>query len=152
MFTQSLYPGGPLESVRYRNTRAVVRWLTELLKRREEPVYLVPSSNGEYLHVNIVGDPERLEVGDRAYFYDDWRDRQLAIHAAIRLPDFPRCTVKGHEHGLTYNRTVVQGPTGKKAYELECPSGRYRFLFIETVWAEHGKMARYSRPRYGWRN
>lgn len=66
------------------------------------------------------------------------------------LPDFPPCTVRGHDHPLTYLHTTVQKQTGDEGHMLECPTGAYRFFYLAPVWAALGTMARYSRPRYGW--
>lgn len=66
-------------------------------------------------------------------------------------PPFPPCLVRGHTHPLGYLYTVVQDGTGQRARMLECPSGRYRFFFIEEAYARTGRMIRYTQPRWGWK-
>jgi hypothetical protein len=65
-------------------------------------------------------------------------------------PSFPACQVKGHDHPLTAVFTVTQQGTGQVAYMLECPTGRYRFFYIDEVWQRLHTMMRHARPRYGW--
>lgn len=75
------------------------------------------------------------------------------MSSASDQPVFPSCPVRGHdEHALSLNRILTQDGTGAKGYELECPTGRYRFLFLPPVWERMHAMARYSRPRFGWKD
>ena len=76
----------------------------------------------------------------------------IITERAAGLPVFPPCQVRGHDHPLAYLWTVVQDGTGQRARMLECPTGRYRFFFIEAVWERIGQMARFTRPRYGWKD
>ena len=76
----------------------------------------------------------------------------MAIYtqSPTELPELPTCTVKGHSHNLLYLETVEQDGTGSRAYRLECPTGKYRFFYIPSVWEQHHTMARQSEPRWGW--
>jgi hypothetical protein len=66
--------------------------------------------------------------------------------------EFPPCQVKGHDHELKVIREVAQQGTGNKAFVLECPTGKYRYFYIESVWCLLGQMARLDRPRWGWKD
>jgi hypothetical protein len=72
--------------------------------------------------------------------------------ADTKHPEFPPCQVKGHSHELNLVREVHQRGSDNVAYLLECPNGTYRFFFLETVWNKLGRMARYTRPRFGWKD
>lgn len=74
------------------------------------------------------------------------------VQPKSELPAFPGCTVVGHEHELTYLETVEQDGTKQLAYRLECPTGKYRFFFIPSVWDARKTMARQPQPRWGWRD
>jgi len=78
----------------------------------------------------------------------------VTVIAATPPPDieFPPCQVKGHdEHSLTFIKEHTQALTGAKAYTLECPTGMYRYFYIPTVWENLHKMARMSKPQWGWK-
>jgi hypothetical protein len=64
----------------------------------------------------------------------------------------PPCPIRGHYHMLKYVYSVEQDQTGEIARMLECPTGRYRFFHLEAVYKRDGTMARYVRPRFGWRD
>ncbi|HEV2174243.1 MAG TPA: hypothetical protein VGR71_11785 [Nitrospira sp.] len=64
----------------------------------------------------------------------------------------PPCPIRGHYHMLEYRYSIEQDGTGDIARILECPTGRYRFLHIERVFKRYGKMTRYDRPRWGWKD
>ena len=61
------------------------------------------------------------------------------------------CPVRGHCHTLTVH-SRRESQSGDEAFMLECPTGRYRFLYIERVYRSLGQMARYTRPRFGWKD
>lgn len=64
------------------------------------------------------------------------------------------CTVRGHPHELVEVRRIVQHGTGAVGHLLECPTGAYRFLFIEGVHNQPDSpgMPRTNRPRWGWKD
>jgi len=67
----------------------------------------------------------------------------------MNTPTFPKCTVRGHDHELVVLMSITP-PNGSTGWSLECPTGKYRFLYIESVWKSLGKMHRRSEPRWGW--
>jgi hypothetical protein len=75
---------------------------------------------------------------------------RITEHPASR-PAFPRCPVRGHDHPLGYLFTIIQDHTGQRARMLGCPAGAYRFFHIEAVWTRLHTMARFPRPRHGWK-
>lgn len=77
----------------------------------------------------------------------------VPIRREIMVPD-KNCPIRGHNHKLELVREITQEGTGKKGYLLECPSGNYRFLFIEGLHDDPTSgvnMPKMKKPRWGWK-
>ena len=59
------------------------------------------------------------------------------------------CPIRGHQHKLLYLWADVQVGTGVKFEQVECPTGRYRWMIREGLTPEQG--IQINKPNWAWR-